>query len=78
MAVIVSDQLRNLTYNGSTHCTQVSESGPLGLLLIVFITLDNDIMYFHSQIVPYLQNRKATDKLHEAQEVYRKACHMRA
>ena len=32
MAVMVYDYLRNLTWNGSSYCTHVSDSGPLGLL----------------------------------------------
>ena len=41
IAVMVTDKLRNLTLkNRSTHCTLVSDRGPLGLLLlIVFISL---------------------------------------
>ena len=33
MAVMLSDLLRNLTFNISAHCTQVSDQCPLGLLL---------------------------------------------
>ena len=32
MAVMLSDLLRNLTFNRSAHCTQVSDQCPLGLL----------------------------------------------
>ena len=32
MAVMLSDVLRNLTFNRSAHCTQVSDQCPLGLL----------------------------------------------
>ena len=32
MAVVLSDLLRNLTFNRSAHCTQVSDQCPLGLL----------------------------------------------
>ena len=31
MAVMLSDLLRNLTFNRSAHCTQVSDQCPLGL-----------------------------------------------
>ena len=34
MAVMLSDLLRNLTFNRSAHCTQVSDQCPLGLLFI--------------------------------------------
>ena len=34
MAVMLSDFLRNLTFNRSAHCTQVSDQCPLGLLFI--------------------------------------------
>ena len=33
MAVVLSNLLRNLTFNWSAHCTQVSDQCPLGLLL---------------------------------------------
>ena len=33
MAVMISNLLRNLTFNRSAHCTQVSDQCPLGLLL---------------------------------------------
>ena len=33
MTVMLSDLLRNLTFNRSTDCTQVSDQCPLGLLL---------------------------------------------
>ena len=33
MAVMLSDLLRNLNFNRSLHCTQVSDQWPLGLLL---------------------------------------------
>ena len=33
LTVMLSDLLRNLTFNRSAHCTQVSDQGPLGLLL---------------------------------------------
>ena len=35
-AVMLSDLLRNLTFNRSAHCTQVSDQCPLGLLLYNF------------------------------------------
>ena len=34
MAVMLSDLLRNLTFNRSAHCTQVSDKSPLGLLFL--------------------------------------------
>ena len=34
MAVMLSDLLRNPTFNRSAHCTQVSDQFPLGLLFI--------------------------------------------
>ena len=34
MAVMLSDLLRNLTFNRSAHCTRVSDQCPLGLLLL--------------------------------------------
>ena len=34
MAVMLSDLLRNLTFNRSAHCTQVSDQCPLGLLFM--------------------------------------------
>ena len=34
MAVMLSDLLRNLTFNRSAHCTQVSDQCPLGLLFL--------------------------------------------
>ena len=34
MAVVLSDLLRNLTFNRSAHCTQVSDQCPLGLLFV--------------------------------------------
>ena len=37
MAVMLSDLLRNLTFNRSAHCTQVSDQCPLGLLLTSFL-----------------------------------------
>ena len=35
MAVMLSDLLRNLTFNRSAHCTQVSDQCPLGLLFVI-------------------------------------------
>ena len=35
MAVMLSDLLRNLTFNRSADCTQVSDQCPLGLLLVL-------------------------------------------
>ena len=40
MAVMLSDLLRNLTFNRSAHCTQVSDQCPLGLLF--FYASEND------------------------------------
>ena len=37
MAVMLSDLLRNLTFNRSAHCTQVSDQCPLGLLFVLII-----------------------------------------
>ena len=34
MAVVLSDLLRNLTFNRSAHCTQVSDQCPFGALVI--------------------------------------------
>ena len=38
MAVMLSDLLRNLTFNRSAHCTQVSDQCPLGLLFLVHLS----------------------------------------
>ena len=35
LTVMLSDLLRNLTYNRSAHCTQVSDQCPLGLLFVL-------------------------------------------
>ena len=43
MAVMLSDLLRNLTFNRSAHCTQVSDQCPLGLL---FYSQARNILYF--------------------------------
>ena len=36
MAVMLSDLLRNLTFNRSAHCTQASDQCPLGLLFYIY------------------------------------------
>ena len=43
LTVMLSDLLRNLTFNRSAHCTQVSDQCPLGLLFyLVTLTLKFD------------------------------------
>ena len=40
LTVMLSDLLRNLTFNRSAHCTQVSDQCPLGLLFFFSLTCD--------------------------------------
>ena len=42
IAVMLSDLLRNLTFNRSAHCTQASDQCPLGLLLLLLWTEFNE------------------------------------
>ena len=57
MAVMLSDLLRNLTFNRSAHCTQVSDQCPLGLLLNLLSKNDRDTGSFLSP--------KTEQKLHK-------------
>ena len=43
MSVMLSDLLRNLTFNRSAHCTQVSDQCPLGLLFIELTILGGSL-----------------------------------
>ena len=54
MAVMLSDLLRNLTFNRSAHCTQVSDQCPLGLLFLALLLLaphvfQATLVYFSSE-----------------------------
>ena len=46
MAVMLSDLLRNLTFNRSAHCTQVSDQCPLGLLLWDLYNKNKTLLYY--------------------------------
>ena len=54
MAVMLSDLLRNLTFNRSAHCTQVSDQCPLGLLFVVSSLLYSDFIWFCHRIESHL------------------------
>ena len=54
MAVMLSDLLRNLTFNRSAHCTQVSNQCPLGLLFNIdneFLILENEFLISENDFV---------------------------
>ena len=59
MAVMLSDLLRNLTFNRSAHCTQVSDQCPLGLLFISFffyLSILNFSFFLHAHILAFTVN----------------------
>ena len=68
MAVMLSDLLRNLTFNRSAHCTQVSDQCPLGLL---FSSCDRKhTNYFSGPKLRLLKWRKVTFSPIRTQKIF--------
>ena len=66
ITVMLSDQLRNLSYNRSAHCTQRSDQCPLGLFFFKLVIINKSVQ----RVISVPKNDKRLVKIYLLYDTY--------